>query len=898
MSESRHFSAPAHGAYGPPRDHAQAEATRHIHQSLFQLGEQPGFDAVHEIPKVCAWLESQAIDWPDAVLSAIRVMATEQPHKTALVAALIAHTALAPSDAKAAEAPEAGTTVPPALGARLIDYLAQSLADDAEAHYWRQLRLTLHVLAALVPLGLVDADTLLQSLQAVANVLQADTASRSVTDAAAFCVLDVVGRAGADLLSPPSDADKLPMSRLDVLVSLLRAYTDRRGAPSALLAPFAPAAPTSAYEFLQDETWLDRMRALEDMQTDRYTRPAFLPRAADLLPDSVLARAREQPLGLRTHRLPALEVPVMRSTAHDQPDVGALAPPPHLNTGKGLRETVSARIGAPPMECAARWFGASVPPIGAMSGVVLRTVVQDVIDLYVVNRKEAAHILYSLPQWCRRGTFDAPVPESVGLFGAPQEDTGGPWSLEDVLLEGALSVMLVLPAPPQLELYYSSLLRELVTLAPQQVAPSIGRTIRRFYGACAEGRVHAEVLRRLADWFSVHLSNFNFTWAWSEWEDDAARPWPHPRRALARRLVELEVRLAYYDRIKSTLPPELELSLLAPWEPAPVYVYGDASHAYHNEAMQLLHSLKAKASGQVVQADLQSFRQRISPPQDDVPALDDHHVESAAEAERVVRDLAVQTLLQAGSRSFSHLLNVIERYHELLRALSQTPEARVSMLESTTQFWTHSAQWVLIVCDKLLQYRIVEPVDVVHFVFADTPLAADADAPFALATHSSAWGSSHRDWSSFHWPALLRLTVDKVVGRVGQLRRRVDELRQLEAGGASEAEAPSTRNAPASVDEAQVHLDAMLLEQRQVLVAIMAQLVQVLGKDVGVYNDESDSDAWQIWWRSEWYRAFLATHYHVLAANKELILANVFAKAAADDVWLVLFQEACALDAA
>ncbi|SHO78592.1 Similar to S.cerevisiae protein STO1 (Large subunit of the nuclear mRNA cap-binding protein complex) [Malassezia sympodialis ATCC 42132] len=889
-ADTRYVSAPASSEYGPPPDRhhmRQVDATRQIHQSLFQFGEAEGVDISIELPKVCAWLESQAVEFPAAVLSAVRILATEQPHKTALTAALIGHLALAPS--------QAPTESSPSLGQRMVDHLVQLFVHDMEAHYWRNVRLTLHVLAALVPLGIVSPASVRRVLQALVDVLSSEGVARDVADPAADCVIEVVCRAGADLLQPePLPAENAAPSakeQLDAVVDGVVAYAERRGAASSLLSPFD--LDGIEHDFLAEEGFLDRVHALQTMQERGYVRPACLPAASDLLPTTVSPVTSAVPPELRVLALPDLHVAPLRDAARDTQDDDLLAPPAHLNTGKGMVEVVRARIGAPPLDRAPRWFGASVPALATATSVVLRSMVLDVLDLYVINRKECAHVLWTLPHWLRRGTFDGRTPPTRGLFGEADqswhEAGDGPWSLEDLVLESALSSMLVLPTAPQLELYYASLLREVVTLAPQQVAPSIGRTIRRFYAAAGEGRVHAEVLRRIADWFSVHLSNFNFTWAWSEWQDDAARPWPHPRRALARRIVELEVRLAYYDRIRGTVPPELEASVLPPTEPAPVYAYGDPGHAHHALATQLFQSIKAKASVQVVQADLQSYQQSILAPATDVPDTEDEALaETPADAERIVRDLAVQTLLNAGSRSFSHLLNVMERYHELLRSLSQTPDARLSILASTALFWTQSPQWVLIVCDKLLQYRIVEPVDVVRFVF--TSETGRTNAPFALADQSPEWGPTRRDWSSFNWWALLRLTVDKVLGRVTQLTRRVDDLRRQ--ADAADGAPPAS----GAADEVQVHLDAVLLEQRKVLVTVVSQLVhQMQMHPVPTLDDNTDSAGWQGWWLREWYRAFVVLYHDVLAANRETIMANVFASSAADDPCLAIFDHACAL---
>ena len=70
---------------------------------------------------------------------------------------------------------------------------------------------------------------------------------------------------------------------------------------------------------------------------------------------------------------------------------------------------------------------------------------------------------------------------------------------------------------------YSTLLVELCKLSPGTVAPAMGKCVRKLYaglGAPADfvgPRLDADGARRFADWFSVHLSNFNFQWRWNEW---------------------------------------------------------------------------------------------------------------------------------------------------------------------------------------------------------------------------------------------------------------------------------------------------------------------------------------------------------------------------------------------
>lgn len=76
-------------------------------------------------------------------------------------------------------------------------------------------------------------------------------------------------------------------------------------------------------------------------------------------------------------------------------------------------------------------------------------------------------------------------------------------------------------------MYYYSVLTELCRISPQTIAPSLGKSIRKLYAALGTDRdaaeesvgpvLDAEGVRRLADWFSIHLSNYGFMWGWNDW---------------------------------------------------------------------------------------------------------------------------------------------------------------------------------------------------------------------------------------------------------------------------------------------------------------------------------------------------------------------------------------------
>lgn len=64
---------------------------------------------------------------------------------------------------------------------------------------------------------------------------------------------------------------------------------------------------------------------------------------------------------------------------------------------------------------------------------------------------------------------------------------------------------------------------ELCRLEPAMVAPALGKVLRKLYSGLGAGAssgypiLDPAGIKTFAEWFSVHLSNFGFSWSWSDW---------------------------------------------------------------------------------------------------------------------------------------------------------------------------------------------------------------------------------------------------------------------------------------------------------------------------------------------------------------------------------------------
>lgn len=153
-----------------------------------------------------------------------------------------------------------------------------------------------------------------------------------------------------------------------------------------------------------------------------------------------------------------------------------------------------------------------MPSPSTSAGWILRQLVHDTVEIFEINRKEAARILLELPNWFESGTFKPPP--NVPL---PSDVHVPTWSLESLIVSSILSTSIVLPAPHYQTTYYTTLLVELCKLSPSTVAPPVGKSVRKLYAALGQG-LDVECSRRIAEWLSLHLSNFGFQWPlWKDW---------------------------------------------------------------------------------------------------------------------------------------------------------------------------------------------------------------------------------------------------------------------------------------------------------------------------------------------------------------------------------------------
>ena len=154
-----------------------------------------------------------------------------------------------------------------------------------------------------------------------------------------------------------------------------------------------------------------------------------------------------------------------------------------------------------------------MPPTTEIASSIVRDSLVDTINILDYNRIATAKFLIDIDCYFPPGTFV----KRATPFDRLKEIAGdrSTWKPEDVAVDAVFSQLFQLPGPEHKLIYYHSVLTESCKIAPAAIAPSLGRAIRFLYKHIES--MDLELNYRFMDWFAHHLSNFGFTWKWTEW---------------------------------------------------------------------------------------------------------------------------------------------------------------------------------------------------------------------------------------------------------------------------------------------------------------------------------------------------------------------------------------------
>lgn len=386
----------------------------------------------------------------------------------------------------------------------------------------------------------------------------------------------------------------------------------------------------------------------------------------------------------------------------------------------------------------------TVVPATTYAGELFRDIFIDVVEGLEFNRREVAKQVMSLDLFFKEKFFAEQGVSIADLIETYEQDPlASTFKIEDIVIETILSLVFKLPSVSQPFAYFYTLLVDICQNSPKAIAPVFGRAFRFFYSNV--DNLDFELKLRFLDWFSIQMSNFNFSWKWNEWENDSKRFSAsnyNPKIGFIKNLVRKELRL-------TSTPTEVDASL-----PEEFKQYMDTSYFSSDILVSIYQSFFVADKIQILEEDVKSndlvFKQDKFPfasivseildyihKQNDSREIteleaiiakfnegEDPLSSNIADFNKFIVFLLTQCVVHCGSRSLSHANKYINDLHQDLKAiwdkLEIPQETREdTIIQAVLSYWNVNSQNGYLIVDAFKFVGLVSTKSICNFCFFD-----------------------------------------------------------------------------------------------------------------------------------------------------------------------------------
>uniref|UniRef100_A0A8C0EM92 Nuclear cap binding protein subunit 1 n=1 Tax=Bubo bubo TaxID=30461 RepID=A0A8C0EM92_BUBBB len=356
---------------------------------------------------------------------------------------------------------------------------------------------------------------------------------------------------------------------------------------------------------------------------------------------------------------------------------------------------------------------------------------------------------------------------------------------------------------------------------------------------------------RFINWFSHHLSNFQFRWSWEDWSDCLTQDLEKPKPKFVREVLEKCMRLSYHQRIIDIVPTSF--SVLSPANPVCIYKYGDESNRSlpgYTVALCLTIAIKNKASNDEIFSILKDVP---NPNQDD----DD--------------DIVLYLL-----------------FHEVFKTLAESDEGKLHVLRVVYEVWKNHPQMIAVLVDKMIRTQIVDCAAVANWIFSSE-----------LA----------HDFTRFYIWEILHSTIRKMNKHVLKIQKELEETkarlaRQHKRRDSDDDDDDDDRSSDREdgpleeqIERLQEKVESAQSEQKNLFLVIFQRFIMLLTEHL-VRCETGGIDVFTPWYKSciERLQQIFLQHHQIIQQYM-VTLENLLFTAELDHHILAVFQQFCALQA-
>uniref|UniRef100_A0A7N5K4G2 Nuclear cap binding protein subunit 1 n=1 Tax=Ailuropoda melanoleuca TaxID=9646 RepID=A0A7N5K4G2_AILME len=440
------------------------------------------------------------------------------------------------------------------------------------------------------------------------------------------------------------------------------------------------------------------------------------------------------------------------------------------------------------------------------------------------------------------------------------------------IVEVIFAELFQLPAPPHIDVMYTTLLIELCKLQPGSLPQVLAQATEMLYMRL--DTMNTTCVDRFINWFSHHLSNFQFRWSWEDWSDCLTQDPESPKPKFVREVLEKCMRLSYHQRILDIVPPTF--SALCPANPTCIYKYGDESSNSlpgHSVALCLSVAFKSKATNDEIFSILKDVP---NPNQDD----DD---DEGFSFNPLKIEVFVQTLLHLAAKSFSHSFSALAKFHEVFKTLAESDEGKLHVLRVMFEVWRNHPQMIAVLVDKMIRTQIVDCAAVANWIFSS---------------------ELSRDFTRLFVWEILHSTIRKMNKHVLKIQKELEEAKEKLARQHKRRSDDDDRSSDRKdgaleeqIERLQEKVESAQSEQKNLFLVIFQRFIMILTEHLVRCETDGTSIL------TPWYKNCIERLQQIFLQHHQIIqqymvtLENLLFTAELDPHILAVFQQFCALQA-
>uniref|UniRef100_A0A3P8Z5D6 Nuclear cap-binding protein subunit 1 n=1 Tax=Esox lucius TaxID=8010 RepID=A0A3P8Z5D6_ESOLU len=442
------------------------------------------------------------------------------------------------------------------------------------------------------------------------------------------------------------------------------------------------------------------------------------------------------------------------------------------------------------------------------------------------------------------------------------------------IVEVIFGELFQLPCPPHIDVMYTTLLIELCKLQPGSLPQVLAQATEMMYMRL--DTMNTTCIDRLLNWFSHHLSNFQFRWSWDDWADCLAMDADKPKPKFVKEVLEKCMRLSYHQRIVDIVPPTF--SALIPAEPIFFYKYQDEANskcAGYAVAITVGNAIKNRASNEEILTVLK-----------DVPNPNQEDDDDEGEGFNPLKiEVFLQTLLHLAAKSFSHSFSALAKFHEILKALTDCDEGKLHILRVVYEVWRNHPQMISVLVDKLIRTQIVDCAAVANWLFSP---------------------NMAHEFTRFYVWEILHSTIRKMNKHVQKIQKELEEAKEKlekqqhkkDSGDEEDMERNSEDEdgqLEEQIERLQEKVESAQSEQKNLFLVIFQRFIMMLTEHL-VRCETGSVDFNTPWYKNciERLQQIFLMH-HVTIQQYVGTLENLLFTAELDHHILAVYQQFCAL---